>query len=195
MSKGACIGKGVYTNVDALLDAFHQGAAEANLQQYFGCFHPDGRFLGTDATENWHVNAFFDWSLPHFKAGEGWIFRPIRGSRKVTYYPNESTPSFCAFDELVESHQFVATSRGSGSLVFDSDKRTWLVAQYHLSFPIPNDLAVHITKKISLFESSTKQETAAAEAARQLMDEWDLEDKKAAPAPGRKKKGGGKSKK
>ncbi|ETW05027.1 hypothetical protein H310_04076 [Aphanomyces invadans] len=196
MSKQACIGKGTYTTVDALLDAFHQGAAEASLQLYFGCFHREGRFLGTDATENWHVNDFFDWSLPHFKAGHGWVFRPISGSRKLTYYPDERNPLFCVFDELVESEQFVATSRGSGTLVFSSDTQTWLVAQYHLSFPIPNDLATYITKKIAIFEASTKEASAAvaaAEAARRLIEEWDLEDKKPSSAQGKKK--GGKSKK
>ncbi|KAF0685707.1 Aste57867_22454 [Aphanomyces stellatus] len=194
-AKSLVIGSGEYRDVSVLLDAFHRGAAEANLTLYFGCFHADGRFLGTDASENWHVNEFFDWCLPHFKAGDGWLYRPIANSRKVAYFPNETNPLFCVFDELLKSEQFIATSRGSGTLVFNIEKRTWLISQYHLTFPIPNDIATHVTKKISIFEKSATEATAAvaaAEAARRLIEEWDLEDKRppAVPATSSKKKGG-----
>ncbi|CAK4477444.1 unnamed protein product [Aphanomyces euteiches] len=192
MSKSTIIGAGEYDNVFALLEAFHRGAAEASMSLYFGCFHRDGRFLGTDAQENWHVNEFYDWTQPIFKTGEGWIFRPIEKSRKVTYFPSEANPTFCIFDELLESEQFKATSRGSGTLVFNPDKKTWLIGQYHLSFPVPNDITMVVTKKIATFETTLK-EVAAAEAARRLLEEWDLEDKKPANPPtnnqGKKKSG------
>ena len=40
------IGKGIYGTIDELLDTFHQAAARADANVYFGCFAPNGRFLG-----------------------------------------------------------------------------------------------------------------------------------------------------
>lgn len=191
------IGTGNYSNAIDLLDTFHLAAETANLIQYFGCFHTNGRFLGTDATENWPVNEFYDFSKGYFLRGSAWTYRPKHETRKLTYFPNESAPLFCIFDELLESESFVATSRGSGTLVFDGEKGTWLISQYHLSFPILNDLAKEMTRIISVFEASDK---AANAAAQQLIEEWEKEEATADKASSKggnccnKSKGKGKKK-
>ncbi|OQR86257.1 hypothetical protein ACHHYP_10795 [Achlya hypogyna] len=187
-TKSSIIGSSAHGSVDALLDAFHTAATNGDLKGYFGCYHKDGRFLGTDATENWHVNEFFDFAKPHFATGSGWEYRPIAGSRKVTYLPSEIAPAYCVFDELLESADFLATSRGSGTLVLTNG--AWHVLQYHLTFPIPNDLAKAMTAKIAQFELKTK-DVAAADAAAKLIDEWALEEdaKPSAAKPSKKRSG------
>ncbi len=170
------IGRSEHRTVDSLLDTFHQAAATSNLRNYFGCFHTDGRFLGTDATENWHVNDFLAFSQPYFLTTKcAWKYDPIAGTRKVTYFPNATNPQFCIFDELLTSESFVATSRGSGTLVFDATKQIWLIASYHLTFPIPNDIAKEMTAKIATFEQAQKSKESAL-AAQRLIEELELEE-------------------
>lgn len=163
-----------FADVETLLDAFHRGAATANLRLYFGCFHPEGRFLGTDATENWHVNDFYEFSKPYFLRGKGWTYTPRPETRKVTMFTDPVSPSsqFCIFDELLDSEDFHATSRGSGTCLYDSVQNRWLIAQYHLTFPIPNDLAKDMTQKIFLFESSQKDKSET-ESTAEFLAEWD----------------------
>lgn len=189
----AIIGSIVCSNPTELLDKFHKAAETGNLRQYFGSFHPEGRFLGTDASENWHVNDFYDFSKVYFLRGSAWTYIPIASTRKFTYFPSEESPILCTFDELLESESFLATSRGSGTLVFDSVKGGWLIAQYHLSFPIPNDLAKDMTLKISLFEKAAKEQSAE-EAARKLIEEWDNEGVGGSEKSGGKSGGKGKGK-
>lgn len=194
----AIIASARFDRVGDLLDAFHRGAATANLQEYFGCFHQEGRFLGTDASENWHVVEFYGFSKPYFERGTGWTYVPRPTTRKVTYFPSEASPSFCVFDELLDSQDFHATTRGSGTCLYAEGR--WLLAQYHLSFPLPNDLAKDVTRVIASFEAAAqhkKAETAAAEAARELLAELDAQEGAARKAPGgaTQKKSGGKKKK
>jgi hypothetical protein len=177
MQSNQVIATSNHRTVDELLDRFHRAAAVANLRDYFACFDKKSRFLGTDATENWTVDEFYAFSKSYFDAGSAWTFTPIRGTRKVIYFPNETNPVFCTFDELLESESFLATSRGSGTLIFNETNRNWLIAQYHLSFPIPNDLAKGMTKSISEFEKQSKIK-AADEAAEKLIAEWDQEEDK-----------------
>ncbi|KDO34364.1 hypothetical protein SPRG_01500 [Saprolegnia parasitica CBS 223.65] len=190
-SRAKTIGTSAHATVDALLDAFHEAAKVGDLKGYFGCYHKDGRFLGTDASENWHVNDFYDFAKPHFAQGSGWEYRPIAGSRKITYQPSADVPTFCVFDELLVSADFLATSRGSGTLVFANG--AWLVLQYHLTFPIPNDLAKDMTAKIATFELRAK-DVAAADAAAKLLEEWAIEDDAKAPTKSFKKRSGNKKK-
>ncbi len=185
------VGTGRFESVENLLDKFHSAASVANLDEYFGCFDNNGRFLGTDASENWTAQEFYTFSKPHFDAGSGWTFKPLKGTRKLTYYPSESNPLFCVFDELLDSESFLATSRGSGTLLFNSATGHWLIAQYHLSFPIPNDLAKDMTKSISIFEN-VKKVKQADDAADRLIAEWDQDEKS---STGDKKTGKSNSKK
>jgi hypothetical protein len=194
----AIIASARFDNVGDLLDAFHRGAATANLQEYFGCFHQEGRFLGTDASENWHVLEFYGFSKPYFERGTGWTYVPRPATRKTTFFPNEACPSFCVFDELLDSQDFHATTRGSGTCLYSEGR--WLLAQYHLSFPLPNDLAKDVTRVIASFEAAVQHkeaEAAAAEAARELLAELDAQEGAPRKAPGgaTQKKSGGKKKK
>jgi hypothetical protein len=166
---------------EKLLDLFHSSAANANLVHYFGCFYDSkSRFLGTDASENWTAPEFIEYSKPHFDAGSAWTYTPIAGSRRIEVFrDSEGLPLFAAFDELLSSESFGVTSRGSGSLIFDKISSNWFITAYHLTFPVPNDLAGEICKKISIYEKKQSYESknkAADAAAAELLAELEVEE-------------------
>ena len=129
------------------LDTLHAAAAAADGERYFALFAPDAVFIGTDATERWTVEQFRGYALPLFARGTGWVYRPRERHITLT-----SLPCACIawFDELLDSENY-GTSRGTGVLVRDEDG-VWKIAQYALTFPIPNDLAEELTGRIREFE-------------------------------------------
>lgn len=133
--------------VNDTLDAFHEAAARADGEAYFAHFAPEGIFLGTDATERWTVEEF----RPVFAKGPGWTYIPIPGERHVDLIEGDT---IAVFDELLLNVKY-GQCRGSGVLRNMGDQ--WLIVQYNLHFPVPNDLAEPITRMI--------QDAAANEAA------------------------------
>jgi hypothetical protein len=134
--------------IEDLLDSFNKSASDGNLENYFGCFYNENsRFLGTDEKENWTVSEFYDYSFKYFDGTPAWIYIPISGSRKIEIFPSNDKPNFATFDELLSSKSFNITCRGSGTLIFFSGY--WYICAYHLSFPIPNEIAKNLTKSIA----------------------------------------------
>ena len=133
------------TAVNAVLDDFHDAAAKADFERYFGHFAPEGVFLGTDATERWTLGAFKAFARPHFDSGKGWAYRSTQ--RTVTLAPVVALGAEVAwFDELLANDKLGVT-RGSG--VLRKVDGVWKVCQYNLSIPIPNDLADETAKRIA----------------------------------------------
>lgn len=134
--------------VGRTLDAFHAAAAAADGERYFGLFAPDAVFIGTDASERWTLAQFRDYALPLFARGTGWVYRPRE--RHVTL---AGLPCACIawFDELLDSESY-GTSRGTGVLVLEGG--AWKIAQYALTFPMPNDLAGELTARIRATEAA-----------------------------------------
>jgi hypothetical protein len=128
-----------------LLDGFHRAAARADGEAYFGTFAPGGVFIGTDAGERWDLTAFRAYAAPYFSQGKGWTYLPR--SRSVVLGPDGRT---AWFDELLDSQNY-GTSRGTGVLVRRPEG--WRVAQYALSFPIPNEIAKELTARIKAHEA------------------------------------------
>lgn len=126
-------------SIDHLLDTLHSSAANANLESYFNCFSSDGRFLGTDPSENWHVDDFRDYARPAFDSGKGWTYASVK--RKVNLYDN----GIACFDEQLTSARF-GHARGTGTVRLEGS--TWKILQYHLSFPIPNAMAETVTDMV-----------------------------------------------
>ena len=124
--------------INRVLDDFHDAAASADFDRYFGHFAKDAVFLGTDASERWTRDEFMAYARPYFKPGGGWTYHP-RG-RRISFTPDGRT---AYFDELLDNAGLGET-RGSGVLVREG--REWKVAQYNLSIPIPNPLADSIVR-------------------------------------------------
>lgn len=120
----------VDAEVGRVLDDWHDAAAKADEPRYFAHFADGGVFLGTDGTERWTVPQFRAYAHPHFAKGKAWTMRSTR--REVTFQHDVAW-----FDEDLIS-EGLGPVRGSGVLVRDLNGK-WKIAQYNLSFPIPND--------------------------------------------------------
>ncbi len=130
-----------------LLDKFHSSAADADLESYISCFSADGRFLGTDPCENWHVDEFRQYARQAFESGKGWKYVCLK--RKMTVYDNV----IACFDENLASERF-GHARGTGTLRLEGG--SWKILQYYLSFPVPNDIAGTVTDMVRAHYSEGK---------------------------------------
>lgn len=126
--------------INALLDAFHRAASNAKFDEYFGMFAPDGIFLGTDATERWTVDQFKAYAKPHFDKGRGWTYVVVERHINVS-----DDNRHASFDELLDNAS-LGRCRGTG--VVRRIAGAWKIEQYHLTIPIPNDLADDVVKRI-----------------------------------------------
>jgi hypothetical protein len=134
----------------AMLDRFHTAASKADADGYFGLFAPEGVFIGTDAGERWTVEQFKAYAAPYFAKGTGWTYVPRAGRRNVDFSPDGTV---AWFDEILD-HAKYGVCRGTGaSRQIDGQ---WRVVQYHLTIPVPNELAERVVKMI-------KAQSAAAQ--------------------------------
>jgi hypothetical protein len=120
----------------ATLDALHADAARADGAAWFAHFAPEARYVGTDATEHWDLDALHAFADPYFARGKGWTFVP--GDRWLTFSP---AGDVAWFEERLDNAKYGAT-RGSGVLLWRGGR--WLVAQYVLSFAVPNERAEEV---------------------------------------------------
>jgi ketosteroid isomerase-like protein len=136
-----------YRDIDLALDDFHDAASDADFDRYFSHFTPNGYFLGTDAGERWDRASFERYTRERFDEGTGWTYTPR--SREVVINLEKGV---AWFDELLDNASY-GTSRGTGVLSRSADGE-WRIEQYHLSFPIPNEIARDLTQQIKQHENS-----------------------------------------
>lgn len=113
------------------LDDFHDAAAHADEARYFDHFAPGAVFLGTDATERWDLAAFRAYAHSRFASGHGWTYHP---QRRAIVFANDGATAW--FDEDLLGER-AGPTRGTGVLLQSGGR--WLIAQYNLTFTIPND--------------------------------------------------------
>ena len=126
--------------VAAVLDTLHDAASKADGKRYFDCFAPDAVFFGTDATERWTIDQFRAYAQARFDQGTGWTYHPRK--RHIFLSPDRET---AWFDEALHNAKY-GECRGTGVLV----KRDggWKIAQYNLTIPIPNEIALEVVERI-----------------------------------------------
>ena len=130
------------TQINEVLNNWHNAAANADFEAYFDFLTKDGIFIGTDARENWGIEDFKKFSKPYFDRGTAWNFKSL--DRNI--YPSEKAP-VAWFDELLET--WMGICRGSGVMVKENGE--WKIQHYVLSVTIPNDNineVVRINKEI-----------------------------------------------
>ena len=132
--------------VNKVLDTLHAAAAEADWQTYFALYRDDATFLGTDVSERWDMPTFREYSK---KAKNGWLY--VVKERHLDFGADGTT---AWFDEVLTNAKY-GTSRGTGVLIRGENGK-WRIAQYHLTFPIPNELAAEMTKQIQDFTAPAK---------------------------------------
>jgi pimeloyl-ACP methyl ester carboxylesterase len=117
----------------AVLDRLHEAASAAKEEPYFSLYTPDAVFLGTDPKERWTMAQFRAYAHPAFQRATGWTYYPVE--RSVMLGKSGDT---AWFDESLDHARF-GRCRGTGVLVFSNAETGWLVAQYNLSVPVPNE--------------------------------------------------------
>ncbi len=136
----------------ALLDALHAAASKADGNAYFALYAPEAVFIGTDAGERWTKEEFRAYAAPYFSQGKGWTYVPRPGTRHVTLLPDtQGRVGF--FEELLDSEKY-GTCRGTGVVRMIGGE--WKVCQYHLTFPVPNDMAQRVTGEIKAWERGVR---------------------------------------
>ena len=136
--------------VAAVLDDFHAAAAAADEARYFGHLVERSIFLGTDATERWDKAAFLAFARPYFSQGKGWTFTPR--DRHVDFAAG-GTVAF--FDELLDSASY-GECRGTG--VLEKTAAGWKILQYHLTIPVPNEIAKEVVGRIRELRAGSDSE-------------------------------------
>jgi hypothetical protein len=128
--------------INTTLDSWHKAAANAEFDIYFSYMTSNGVFIGTDATENWQLDAFKTFSKPYFDKGKAWNFTSLQ---RNIYFDKSLKTAW--FDELLDTQMKIC--RGSGVLI--KEGKHWKIAHYVLSMTIPNDntdVVVKIKEKI-----------------------------------------------
>lgn len=119
------------TTIAAVLDDWHDAAARADEERYFGHLAPDAVFLGTDAKERWDPKAFRAYAHPHFAKGKAWSFKSVR--RDITL---DDSGRIAWFDEDLATPN-LGPARGSG--VMAKQGPIWKIRQYNLAITVPNE--------------------------------------------------------
>jgi len=127
--------------IAAVLDDWHDAAAKADEERYFGHMTEDAVFLGTDKTERWDKKAFRAYAHPHFAKGKAWSMHSVR--RAIVLSPSAEA---AWFDEDLATAK-LGPARGSGALVRMPEG--WRIAQYNLTIPIPNERFDAVKKMIA----------------------------------------------
>lgn len=140
--------------INTFLDAWHNAAAIADEDAYFGAMTPNGVFIGTDKNERWTRQEFIDTFRDKFFVGkeEAWTYYPK--SRNVVL---SSDGKVAWFDEKLWSKQDFHM-RGSGTVLLQNDG-SWKIAHYVMSFPVPNEVADEVLKTITDFETGKSDDS------------------------------------
>ena len=129
--------------VSAVIDSLHQYAAQAKFNEYFELYSAGATFIGTDASETWTLEEFKNYAKPVFDRGSGWTYKSRE--RHIYFSPNKGV---AWLDELLDNASLGLT-RGTGVLV--KTEAGWKVTQYHLTIPIPNDIADSVAEQIKAY--------------------------------------------
>ncbi len=125
--------------INAILDAWHQAAAVADEDTFFGSIQDDGIYLGTDKSERWEKAVFEEWSSKYFQRDTAWAFTPY--DRQV-YFADDNHTAW--FEELLDT--WMGPCRGSGVLTLKEGD--WKIAHYNLAMLIDNDDVQDVLKVI-----------------------------------------------
>jgi len=135
---------GAAGEVSATLDDFHHAAAIGDADRYFAILPPDAVYLGTDGTERWTGTQFRRYARFYFQKGSAWTYLCLR--RVVDVDPDGT---LACFDETFD-HPAYGECRGSG--VMQKRAGAWVVRQYHLTVPVPNDVTKQVVARIRAFQ-------------------------------------------
>lgn len=135
--------------IHQVLDQWHQAAANADFETYFGLMSTTSVFIGTDAGEHWDYEAFRAFAKPYFDKGKAWSFTSVE---RHIYLSADKKIAW--FDELLSTQMKIC--RGSG--VMKKMGNEWKIEHYVLSMTIPNSLSKEVTQLKSNEEDALLQQ-------------------------------------
>ncbi len=152
---------------EAVLNDFHDAAAGADGERYFGHFAEGAIFLGTDAGERWDVAAFRAFAEPYFGTGQGWTY--VASGRHLALGPGKKV---VWFDERLQNESY-GECRGSG--VLRRVGKQWKIAQYNLAIPVPNDLSKGLVEDATKLQSigEPRGELHTVEMGKETFELWE----------------------
>lgn len=128
-------------SIAEMLDDFHDAAAKADAGRYFAHFADNAVFLGTDPAERWTLTEFRAWADPYFKRDSAWTYHAVERHVDVSKGGDVGW-----FDEVVRNEKY-GDLRGTGVVLLEDGR--WKVAQYNLTFLVPNESADAVLKVIN----------------------------------------------
>ncbi|WP_159799851.1 nuclear transport factor 2 family protein [Flavobacterium sp. MK4S-17] len=131
--------------VNLFLDEWHAAAAKADYKGYFDKIADDGRYIGTDANENWDKQAFEAFAKPYFNQGKAWDFKAIE---RNIYFSKDGKTAW--FDELLDT--WMKACRGSG--VLEKQGKEWKIKHYVLSMTVPNEVTKEVLPLKAKYENT-----------------------------------------
>jgi ketosteroid isomerase-like protein len=140
--------------IQRMLDGWHAAAARADEEAYFALLSDDAVFLGTDASERWHKEAFRAYAHPHFDAKKAWSFSALR--REVIL---SRDGNIAWFDEDLATPN-LGPARGSGVVVKQPDG--WRIAHYNLAITVPNERFAEVRELLATPPREKRQDAPPA---------------------------------
>lgn len=122
--------KDIPVELNEIMDNWHQAAATADADAFFGTMTQDGIYLGTDPSERWLRDELRSWAGKAFEREVAWAFTP----RDRVWYFNPSQ-DVAWFEELLDT--WMGTCRGSGVMVKTAEG--WKLKHYNLAVTIANE--------------------------------------------------------
>ncbi len=147
---------GAAGDIARVLDDFHDAAANGDEARYFAILPDDAVFLGTDGTERWTGASFRREFAKYFERDSAWTYVCLRRAVDV-----DAGGQWATFDETLDNTAY-GECRGSGVVVQREGR--WVLRQYHLTIPVPNDVARPVAARIREF-----QDRLAPAAARTVI--------------------------
>ena len=130
--------------VATLLDTWHDAAARADEEGYFGLMSSDSVFLGTDATERWSVRRVPRVRAPALRERQtAWAFTTTRCAVDVII---DGDGRFAWFDEDLASDHLGPLR---GTAVLRKEDHGWRIVHYSLTLTIPNERVDAVRAAIS----------------------------------------------
>jgi len=113
-----------------MIDGWHQAAADADADAFFGAMAADGIYIGTDKSERWLRDELRTWAADAFERETAWAFKTI--DRVVTVADDER---HAWWDETLDTWMGVCRSTG----ILERTPDGWKIKHYQLSVTVPNE--------------------------------------------------------
>ena len=116
--------------INQFMDAWHNAAATADEDVFFGSMTENGVYLGTDKTEKWTRNEMAKWADEYFQKESAWSFT---ATDRDIYISEDGRTAW--LNEKLDT--WMGVCKGTAVLVLQ--KGGWKITLYDLSVTIDND--------------------------------------------------------